>query len=1297
MMNGNIVEINSNPIKTYLVSDNLCYLVKNANGNLEDASGDPLFILGCVLAAVTSFIFSPVAGAAVLFGFVALNGGNPAWGSGLISIYHEGLYLGDRGDFYRDVELGSIELSPATKQLKIQRGWSNNPYVYDVDGWSGRYGMPLEFLLSIHIATQMPDLAMDIATHFDTDVEVLLHEVNRGELLAGYKIGPGTTDEDFITYKKIEEIMQKSSNLVDVFNNYKAYYILFANGLPHADSCTCCSHIPGSKKATSGGGTEECEDSGNLDTSSDEFNLDKHIICDDCKNGINDIIEALNIVNDNDWNSYTPYISIVKNHWFRDIYFVIDNINNTEVAINDEQYYYETNERWSLYETWQENDPDGEIPEGFEVGDYKLYNYDGSTNTYTVSKLSKKEVDEINSKIEQGDTSQSRLIKKLITKKITDIKDAEGNLALSGVDGNRWTAYEVRSIDNPWTKMEMKNNVPEDLKKYDGKIYYKESRPADIIQIEDGQRGPTNPDIKKMFVENKYYRYDGSIKKANLIAEDREKHKGDESFSKTASTANEELLGKVSITKDSLTAFSMLENTHTMDADYIYKDFKELIVELNYFDKEDLSDKVAEVMTWPLPETGTSGWPVRKYEKSTIFYGTLINSMVDMTLLKKADIEAAEAQLSKLKNEDGSSHTSGTVNPTGKVSSGSVKTLIDKGYEVHKIMEDGGGWDYCIYDDSGNPKHHRYGHSCGLDPTIQEAQAGNHNSCCATFVSWVLKEAGFDLSNHQNINYAKSSYDWCKAEGWTPITSLADMEPGDLLFNLSGYSGSDVEQIGHVQMLGNNGEWLNAGSVDAINNKPSAYNPPYFIIGMRSGMTGTKEVFQGYKPEEPVVSPLTGKVTEYGEVNRLNVETGENETVEFIKIEAINQQLYDTTNKGKGYLECKSADKNETFEKKASNSAKKLEGYDYFYEEYNGILEGYVLYMEGFDLTLFDSDGAKALVEKGDTESADVTRYEENEVLNMVDDLEEARAWWKEDAKAFASPVVEVNGDIYIKEGTVIGKTYKDPEDMSNIEIKTIVDADGKESNSCEGNGNYIRLILRNLDDSIVEDVENYLPTEDTLVSNIEFEQFAYFLGCLEEGFNKTEDLGDYYGVEDLGDGAGNTTAFGLTKAIGEIVEDTYPDFVTHIQAGKIPKEEAQDVFILVLEAAKETIEKKVNGTLDDNYLFALMDLHHASPYFCYKVIDIYNSKGSLTVKDFEDNWGTTQKYETGSRRRAHSRGMLATEGKFFKHHSGSKYNEVIFQTETPWTDFCNGGGTYELMLEDSGIYKTQGDYDFLP
>lgn len=1102
---GNVVAIYSNPIKTYIVSDKLCYLVKNNNMSIDETiENHPVATIATLaVAAVAGFLIAPVAALGVVFAYVAINSGNPTWGTGLIGIYHEA-GIGEQGKFYAEIERGYISLDAKTKQLKIKRGWTSSPYSFDIDGWSGRYGMPLEFLLSIHIATQMPDLAMEIATTFDTDVQVLLHPVDKGKVIAGFNVGPGNTeDSDFVTWEQIYKIASKNNGVVkDTWNKLVSwgrkytdfidddelvsfdissgeFYELFCMRLPHAEGCTCCIHIPGGL----GSGKEDaCEGTGKLVTG-EGFELGKHEICDKCKKNIKKMVAALKIIQDNNWNSYSPYISRVKDHWFRDVYFVIDNVNNTEVVLNDEAYYYQTGERWSVYETYTQDDANaGSIPEGFEIGDYKLYRYnvDNEGNEhYILSKLSKDQVEEINERIAEGDTSVSRLVKKPVTKILTAITDELGQSSISGIKGNRWTAYDTADTSLNWAEMAVTEDTKDELKDFGGKLYYKENRPNDIVQIEDGQRTATNSDIKKMFVDNKYYQYDGTVGRANDIREDRKKHNST-TYAKTDADADPTLLGKVSITKDSLTAFSILENTHTLDADYIYKDFKELIVELNYFDKEDLTPKLENVMTWILPETSASGWPVRKYDKSEVFYGTLIHSEADMTLRINADIAKANSEIEQLENEDGST-SSGTITPTENIPTGSVADLVNKGYEVHKIMEDGGGWDYCQTNVTGC--NHVYGHSCGLDATIQLAQANNHNTCCATYISWVLKEVGFDLSNHPGMHGAHNTYVWCVAEGWTPITDYNELKPGDLLFS-DGTMGteSNTDKICHVQMLGNNGEWLNAGEVDPINNPPKAYTSG-FIIGMRSQLNGAAQTFKGYKPGEPVVSPITGKIIDHGTVTRTNEETGNVEEVEFIKIQAIDKYMYnvaDTIEKsGRGYEKCKGPDEANTFDAVTSDKDKKREGYDYFYDEYRGVLDGFVMYIEGFDLTLYDDDGAIALVKSGVTDSS-VTRYQENTVNNMTDDLEEARSWYKEDAKAAALPILDIGGDIYIKEGTIIGKTCDDPADMSNIQTTTTVDADGNEIENVPGNGNYIRLILRNLDDSIVEDVETYFKITDT-------------------------------------------------------------------------------------------------------------------------------------------------------------------------------------------------------------------------
>lgn len=1084
-----VVDLNSESILSYIISDNQCYIIKNFNTNMDEMTDGNGKTFGDIILGIAAGIGALIVGIVVVFtpvgwigalvaGCVAAAGvaggsylavkmnSNPDYGRGLISIYHEGSNIGIRGDYYKQSEKGSIALDANTKKLYIQKGWSNGMYSFDVDGWSGRYGMPLEFLLSVHLATQMPELAVEMATSFQTDVEVLLHNV-QGQVIAGVlKEGHSpSSDDDFITYAIISEIGKEERNLLEAawegikdFGNWiagvftgekpwtdeeleelafndRAMNNLFEKGLPHSVNCTCCSHISGSD----GFDDEEC--SADDDVFDDKGNTtNDHTLCQACQDRVWAFVAALKVTSDKKAESYTPYISKVTDHWFRDVYFVMNSAEDEfkDVVKVDEEYFYETDERWTMYEVWEEGDS---IPEGFTVGDYKLYE-EGSS---TPSTKTKAEVQEINEKIAQGDTSLTRLVKKAVTQTLTPN------------NGNDWSAYELtgNGLDEAkWEKISVSQDTKNELKNdyvYKNEssenpeeilIYYKDIRPDDIKQVEDGQRTETNSKIKDMFLNKKYYKYDGSVDRANAIIADKSREDNKvENYNTDNDARDKKLIAKADVNKDSLGAFSILENTHTLDADYIYRDFKELIVELNYFDKEDLSDKIQEVMQWVIPECGSAGWPIRKYEKGETFYGTLINSKVDIQLMKNIDIEAAKKLLEELEEEVESGDETPAAG-SSVVPSGSVTSLVQTGYDVHKEME-GNGWDYCVLrpDDGCN---HVNGNACGLDSTIQEAIAGHHNTCCATFVSWVLKEAGFDLSGHPNMHGAQATYNWCEASGWTPITDYSALEPGDLLFN----NGSDVSDIGHVQMLGNNGEWLNAGSVNAIDKAPYAYQAD-FIIGMRSNMNGAAKEFEGYEPEQTVVAPVTGKVIEYGTVERENVETGEKENVGFIKIQALDH--YITSDKGKN------VDKNctnEDCEFDMENGNKK-EGYDYFYEEYKGVIESCVLYMEGFELTLDET------LANTDLESTDVTQYKPNEVYNMTNNVKEAQSLWKEDAKTAALPYFKDGEDIYIKEGTVVGKTYKDSEITDDTESST-------------GNGNYIRLILRDIEDSIMEDVETY-------------------------------------------------------------------------------------------------------------------------------------------------------------------------------------------------------------------------------
>lgn len=185
--NGKITEALSDYIKTYIVSDNYVYTMKNDNKGGSTWWGEALVMNG-----------------ANLFGY-----NNADWGKGLIRVSYEGKVgneykIGVKGDDVNSVSFDSIKIDRENKKLTIQKGWWKDYYTYNLDGWTGRYGMPLEFLLSVHLATLMPDLAYEMATSFDTDILILLHGTS-DKTTAGYRQEWIPKDEtvirDDITYK----------------------------------------------------------------------------------------------------------------------------------------------------------------------------------------------------------------------------------------------------------------------------------------------------------------------------------------------------------------------------------------------------------------------------------------------------------------------------------------------------------------------------------------------------------------------------------------------------------------------------------------------------------------------------------------------------------------------------------------------------------------------------------------------------------------------------------------------------------------------------------------------------------------------------------------------------------------------------------------------------------------------------------------------------------------------------------------------------------------------------------------
>lgn len=91
----------------------------------------------------------------------------------------------------RDSKTVSIEVwNPEIEWFNIL---NTDTYTFNLDGWTGRYGKPLEFLLALHISTMAPDLAYHVAAdkEFDTKVHIGFDDIT-GNVRLQYVVNSAT-------------------------------------------------------------------------------------------------------------------------------------------------------------------------------------------------------------------------------------------------------------------------------------------------------------------------------------------------------------------------------------------------------------------------------------------------------------------------------------------------------------------------------------------------------------------------------------------------------------------------------------------------------------------------------------------------------------------------------------------------------------------------------------------------------------------------------------------------------------------------------------------------------------------------------------------------------------------------------------------------------------------------------------------------------------------------------------------------------------------------------------------------
>lgn len=639
----------------------------------------------------------------------------------------------------------------------------------------------------------------------------------------------------------------------------------------------------------------------------------------------------------------------------------------------------------------------------------------------------------------------------------------------------------------------------------------------------------------------------------------------------TKDPRDQDLVNTVNITKSSLNAFSILENTGTVDAEYQYRDFKELIVELNYFDKEDLSEKPDSVFTWILPETSPMGWPNRIYDKQDVEYGALVQSKATYANLKGEELPVTEGtegeegtgeDVQTNPEETGEGTTPETTNPTEGSVDGegggtvpSVSTAPNTPLNpVTTVVGDpvtddtpNTGEDENPPAETDNPQDNN--NPQDENPSEDENQTPSVDETKIVFIgdSWTvgLQENNIPKSSYINGKVGENA-DYFTSH---PVTipddasaiviefglnntdkhietqelakSLKQSHPNLPIFIVAAphvspnYSGNNMNADTFNQKLDEYNDKIKAfcSTADGItyidptpaitengylkypsgesdsgtyHMTPEGYKVWYDAIiseinnnsSSDNGTTG-KAVFEGWEAEQLVASPVTGKVLEYGTHTRMNIHTGKEEKVGYIIIEPLTEGSDANGNGTKtgyftdemvGSVEYTPPEDSDGFD--VDTAAKAL---NLFYKEYDTNCAGYTIMIDGFNVDL-------QTVDENDNAGA----YEKNDVVALYNSKEEKKRIAMEQAKENA-PFFINNGEssiptmeegyhapdnftgLYVKEGKYIGKTTE----PSSIEVLDTITPESVIS-EYEGPADYIRILIKDLDYSVVDNVEDF-------------------------------------------------------------------------------------------------------------------------------------------------------------------------------------------------------------------------------
>ena len=608
--------------------------------------------------------------------------------------------IGSADDFWKTSNSTFAEINRDTKQLKIysdainlgpigaiKQIFTGNPNIqwgeafsYDLNNWVGRYGRPTELSLALHLSTMMPDLPYEIATgqDFNTKVKIglmdttVVYEVSAtkgSSTIKNDKIkeyydkycSGGRGDDTEIPGTKwtkaeiveLKEIMDKGegnlpassgvasmpfSSVMEDNGNFKKYalsneqlaqltYVAYREQGTDAGAAAEASLMANLYEQDRGrpygevgdanglvnyvlnGGWFAAASTGSSDYDSNHMNIVKQVLVNGKRTlpvyvDEHDCLSDLSSVSNTSISNRSGYIKDVT---------IINNVYGAT---------------YTFYE-FPGGEASGTDPFGYtsKYGSDFCYKFDDIEDNTGGINIKWPFIAEVTNHWFYEDIDFTKDVYRFAKSAVKEID------------------YKPEDEDDVLNKNEVEVKLNASLGSNQGIIY----------QVAEPETKGPNEKIKELFTKE-YYKYDGTIETAKKIENARAIDSGKNKFRFNGEEIPTDKSSSKDIKKEkvdfkenkveSLAAFGILGNMHTEASDYIYRNLKELMIDLKYFQTAELTEDLRYMLLWPIKTNNQNRkWNLKKDEKN---FGTVIEC-------EEGEVEVvapSEAKIKKIKGNE---------------------------------------------------------------------------------------------------------------------------------------------------------------------------------------------------------------------------------------------------------------------------------------------------------------------------------------------------------------------------------------------------------------------------------------------------------------------------------------------------------------------------------------------------------------------------------------------------------------------------------------------------------------------